>query len=157
MVTDALCRQHGIITSLMIQEWQSLELIWMHDVQPIESAERAYIGSLTVQPTLLGKVRQMQNLDGFLVNKLDDHVVDLIDDCPTDWSVDSDEGLQFKGRLYLPNIVELRKEIVNDAHRSRYTIHPGGTKMHHDLKRMFWWEGMKKDVGQYVSRCYVCQ
>ncbi|XP_028062056.1 uncharacterized protein LOC114265435 [Camellia sinensis] len=80
----------------------------------------------------------MQNLDGFLVSKLDDLIVDLIDDCPTDWSVDSDRGLQFKGRLCVPNIVELRKEIIDDAHRSRYTIHPSGTKMYHDLKRTFW-------------------
>ena len=77
--------------------------------------------------------------------------MDLIDDCPTDWSVDSDGGLRFKGKLCVPNIVELRKEIMDDAHRSRYTIHPGGTKMYHDLKRTFWWEGMKKDVGEYVS------
>ena len=68
----------------MIQEWKSLELISTHDVQLIECAEKAYIGSLTVQPTSLGKVHQMQNLDGFLVSKLDDLVVDLIDDCPTD-------------------------------------------------------------------------
>ena len=29
--------------------------------------------------------------------------------------------------------------------------------MYHDLKRTFWWKGMKKDVGEYVSRCIVCQ
>ncbi|KAF5939815.1 hypothetical protein HYC85_020982 [Camellia sinensis] len=46
VVADELSRQHGIIASLMIQEWKSLELISMHDVQPIESAERAYIGIL---------------------------------------------------------------------------------------------------------------
>ena len=52
----------------------------MHDVQPIESVERAYTTSLTVQSTLLGKVRQMKYLDKFLVSKLDDLVVDLIND-----------------------------------------------------------------------------
>ena len=46
---------------------------------------------------------------------------------------------------------------MDDAHRSRYIIHPGGTKMYHDLKRTFWRKGVKKDVGEYVSRCYVCQ
>ena len=46
---------------------------------------------------------------------------------------------------------------MDDTHRSRYTIHPGGTKMYHDPKRTFWWEGMKNDVEEYVSRCYVCQ
>ena len=29
--------------------------------------------------------------------------------------------------------------------------------MYHDLKRTFWWEGMKRDVGEYVTKCIVCQ
>ncbi|XP_028058545.1 uncharacterized protein LOC114262381 [Camellia sinensis] len=65
--------------------------------------------------------------------------------------------LRFKGRLCAPNIVELRKEIMDDAYRTRYIIHPSETKMYHDLKRTFWCEGMKKDVGEYVSSYYVCQ
>ena len=37
------------------------------------------------------------------------------------------------------------------------TIHPGGDKMYRDMKRIFFWDEMTKDVAEYVSRCMVCQ
>ena len=37
------------------------------------------------------------------------------------------------------------------------TIHPGGDKMYKDIKRTFFWNGMKKDVEDFVSKCMVCQ
>nr|GFC40632.1 putative reverse transcriptase domain-containing protein [Tanacetum cinerariifolium] len=36
-------------------------------------------------------------------------------------------------------------------------IHPGSTKMYHDLKQYFWWSGMKRDVATLVSKCLICQ
>nr|GFD28750.1 putative reverse transcriptase domain-containing protein [Tanacetum cinerariifolium] len=41
--------------------------------------------------------------------------------------------------------------------RSPFSVHPGSTKMYHDLKQHFWWSGMKRDVATFVSRCLVCQ
>ncbi|RVW60165.1 Transposon Ty3-I Gag-Pol polyprotein [Vitis vinifera] len=43
------------------------------------------------------------------------------------------------------------------AHRAKYTIHPGNTKMYQDLKRQFWWSGMKRDIAQFVANCQICQ
>ena len=37
------------------------------------------------------------------------------------------------------------------------TIHPDGDKMYKDMKRMFYWSGMKKDVAEFVAKCLVCQ
>ena len=37
------------------------------------------------------------------------------------------------------------------------TVHPGGTKMYKDLKRNFWWEGMKREIATYVSQCLTFQ
>lgn len=36
-------------------------------------------------------------------------------------------------------------------------IHSGSTKMYHDVKQAFWWEGLKRDVVEYVASCHVCQ
>ncbi|RVW45638.1 RNA-directed DNA polymerase-like [Vitis vinifera] len=44
-----------------------------------------------------------------------------------------------------------------DAHRAKYTIHHGNTKMYHDLKRQFWWSGMKRDIAQFVANYQTCQ
>ena len=49
-----------------------------------------------------------------------------------------DDGLlRFRDRIYVPPKVGLREEILEEAHRSKYTIHPGATKMYNDLKKSF--------------------
>nr|GFA03345.1 transposon Ty3-I Gag-Pol polyprotein [Tanacetum cinerariifolium] len=56
-------------------------------------------------------------------------------------------------------IVEnLNKEaLLTEAHSSPFSVHPGSTKMYHDLKQYFWWSGMKRDVAMFVSKCLICQ
>ena len=77
--------------------------------------------------------------------------------------VRSDFSVQLDGILYLgPSRLcvpsgEVRKQLLVEAHRSPYSVHPGGTKMYKDLKGNFWWPGMKKEVAAFVSRCLVCQ
>ena len=29
--------------------------------------------------------------------------------------------------------------------------------MYHDLKQIYWWDGMKKDIAEYVAKCLNCQ
>jgi hypothetical protein len=31
------------------------------------------------------------------------------------------------------------------------------TKMYQDMKQQFWWNGMKKDISQFVARCLKFQ
>ncbi|GJU22300.1 putative reverse transcriptase domain-containing protein [Tanacetum coccineum] len=38
----------------------------------------------------------------------------------------------------------------------RYSIHPGADKMYYDLRDMYWWPGMKRDIATYVSKCLTC-
>ena len=47
--------------------------------------------------------------------------------------------------------------ILEESHRSSLSIHPGATKMYHDLKELFWWSGLKRDVAQFVYSCLICQ
>jgi hypothetical protein len=42
--------------------------------------------------------------------------------------------LWFKERLVVPRKEVLKKKILDEAHTSRYSIHPGSTKMYHDLR-----------------------
>lgn len=71
----------------------------------------------------------------------------------------TDDGLLRMGdtRIVIPNDEELRSDILDEAHTTRYTIHPGSTKMYQDLKKKFWWQGMKRDIAEYVAQCHVCQ
>nr|GEU87643.1 integrase, catalytic region, zinc finger, CCHC-type, peptidase aspartic, catalytic [Tanacetum cinerariifolium] len=50
-----------------------------------------------------------------------------------------------------------RIEHEKEAHSFPFSVHPGSTKMYHDLKQYFWWSGMKRDVATFVARCLICQ
>ncbi|XP_057464975.1 uncharacterized protein LOC130754744 [Actinidia eriantha] len=55
-------------------------------------------------------------------------------------------------------MVELELEVIMDkGHKSKWAIHPGMMKMYQDLKKMYWWMGMKWDIREYVSKCLQCQ
>ncbi|KAK8958304.1 hypothetical protein KSP40_PGU004152 [Platanthera guangdongensis] len=67
------------------------------------------------------------------------------------------DGLLWKdGLLCVLNVGTLRVELLYEAHHTKYTIHPGSTKMYHDVKKLFWWAGLKKDVALYVAKCQTC-
>jgi hypothetical protein len=60
-------------------------------------------------------------------------------------------------RVVIPNNAKLRRDILSEAHKTRYTVHPGNTKMYQDLKEIFWWNGMKRDIALFVAQCATCQ
>nr|GEU61235.1 putative reverse transcriptase domain-containing protein [Tanacetum cinerariifolium] len=37
-----------------------------------------------------------------------------------------------------------------------YSVHPRSDKMYYDLRGLYWWLGMKKDIAMYVSKCLTC-
>ena len=59
--------------------------------------------------------------------------------------------------MCVPDIESLRETILKEAHDSDYSIHPGSTKMYQDLKRKYWWYGLKRDVAAHVAMCDVFQ
>jgi hypothetical protein len=52
---------------------------------------------------------------------------------------DAEGTLWFKNRLIVPKKEALKKKILDEAHTSRYSIHPFSTKMYHDMREQFWW------------------
>jgi hypothetical protein len=69
---------------------------------------------------------------------------------------DAEGTLWFKDRLVMPKKAALNKKILDEAYTSRYSIHPGSTKMYHDLIQQFWWTRMKHEIARYVSECDTC-
>ncbi|GJZ42718.1 putative reverse transcriptase domain-containing protein [Tanacetum coccineum] len=45
---------------------------------------------------------------------------------------------------------------MNEVHAIRYSIHPGVDKMYYDLRGLYWWPGMRKDIAMYVNECLTC-
>jgi hypothetical protein len=69
-----------------------------------------------------------------------------------------DQGIVwFNNRIVVPKNEEIRQHILDEAYLSRYSIHPGSTKMYHDLKQHYWWTKMKIEIACYVPRCDTCR
>ncbi|KAF5790439.1 putative nucleotidyltransferase, Ribonuclease H [Helianthus annuus] len=60
------------------------------------------------------------------------------------------------GRIWVPLYGDLRELVMDEAHKSRYSVHPGSDKMYHDLKTTYWWPGMKASIATYVGKCLTC-
>ena len=57
----------------------------------------------------------------------------------------------------VPQLTNLREEILREFHGSRFSMHPGGTKMYWDLRHQYYYSWMKRHVGDFVRRCLMCQ
>ncbi|GKC27206.1 putative reverse transcriptase domain-containing protein, partial [Tanacetum coccineum] len=57
-----------------------------------------------------------------------------------------DGGLYLVERIWVPIYGNLRTLIMNEAHTTRYSVHPGADKMYYDLRGLCWWPRMKKDI-----------
>ena len=68
----------------------------------------------------------------------------------------SDGTLYFMNRIWVPLFGGLCELVLAEAHKSKYSIHPGTNKMFKDLKELYWWPYFKKDIAAYVSHCQTC-
>jgi hypothetical protein len=70
---------------------------------------------------------------------------------------DAEGTLWFKERLVISKIEALKKKVQDEAHTSRYFIHPRRTKMYLDLRQQFWWTRMKCKTSHYMLECGTSQ
>ena len=50
----------------------------------------------------------------------------------------------------VPQLTDLREEILWEFHCCLFAVHPGGRKIYRDLHRQYYWSGMKQHVGDFV-------
>jgi hypothetical protein len=74
-----------------------------------------------------------------------------------DFQEDVEGVIWFKDRLCVPNVQSIRELILKEAHETAYSIHPGSEKMYQDLKKKFWWYGMKREIAEHVAMCDSCR
>ncbi|KAA3465845.1 DNA/RNA polymerases superfamily protein [Gossypium australe] len=74
-----------------------------------------------------------------------------------DFGLNNEGMLCFRGKVCMPKDSELRQMVLREAHSRTYAMHPGGNKMYQDLRELYWWLGLKREVTDFVSRCLTCQ
>ena len=66
------------------------------------------------------------------------------------WAIHTDDSLRYRGQVVVPQLIYMREEILKEFHNSCFEVHLGGTKMYRDLRRQYYWSGMKKHVADFV-------
>ncbi|XP_049372801.1 uncharacterized protein LOC125837770 [Solanum verrucosum] len=74
-----------------------------------------------------------------------------------DMVLDAEGVLSFKGKTGVPVVDNLIWKMLTESHGLRYSIHLGVTKIYRDLKRLYWWPGMKKGLVEFVAKCRIFQ
>ncbi|KAG8503177.1 hypothetical protein CXB51_001031 [Gossypium anomalum] len=68
-----------------------------------------------------------------------------------DLGLNSEGVLYFRGRVCVPKDTDLRQFILQEAHSSPYAMHLGRNKMYRDLRELYWWPGLKREVTDFVK------
>jgi len=110
------------------------------------------LGMLKIDSEFLNSINEAQKADVKLVDLIvgDNQTED------SDFKVNDQGVLRFRNRICIPDDAEMKKMILEESHRSNLSIHSGATKMYHDLKKLFWWSGFKRDVAKFVYACLIC-
>ena len=154
VVADALSRKsRGALASIASQEWRMLETVGQFGLQYSEQAQGT-LGCLVATPSLLSRVIESQGQDTEIVS-IRDRVQSSTGD--EGWTVHIDGSHRYRGRVVVPQLTDLREDILREFHCSRFAVHPGCTKMYQDVLRQYYWNGMKRHVGDFIRRCLTCQ
>ncbi|XP_058103651.1 uncharacterized protein LOC131247265 [Magnolia sinica] len=127
-LADALSRKkkHELVATLMIKEWEMVKFVQDFDIQLTLNEPDVYVALLIAELTLVRQVITTKDKDAWLI-KMKEKCKN--EEMP-DWRVSSDDGLRYQGRVCVPNNVDLRKEVMTEAHHSKLAIHLGSTKMY---------------------------
>ncbi|KAL0541274.1 hypothetical protein IC582_021316 [Cucumis melo] len=153
VVADALSRKVSHSAALITRQAPLHQDLERAEIAVSVGAVTMQLAQLTVQPTLRQRIIDAQSNDPYLVEKRG-----LAEAGQTaEFSLSSDGGLLFERRLCVPSDCAVKTELLSEAHSSPFSMHPGSTKMYQDLKRVYWWRNMKREVAEFVSKCLVCQ
>ena len=73
------------------------------------------------------------------------------------WTIHANGSLRYKGQVVVPQLTDLREEILREFHCSQFVVHPGGMKMCRDLHYQYYYKGIKRHIGDFVRRCLTCR
>ena len=127
VVADALSRKSpGALAGIASREWRMLEIVGQFGLQYREQAQGT-LGSLIATSSLLSRVIEFQGQDAEIMS-IRDQVQSGTGD--KGWTIHEDGSLQYRGRVVVPQLTDLREEILKEFQCSRFSVHPGGTKMY---------------------------
>jgi hypothetical protein len=151
VVADALSRKSQV--NMLAAHPMPYELAKEFDRSSLGFLNNTQGVTIELEPTLEQDIRKGQKDD----EKINEIRQLIIDGKGKDFREDAEGVIWFKDILCVPDIKPIRELILKEAHETTYSIHPGSEKMYQDLKKRFWWYGMKREIVEYVAVCDNCQ
>jgi hypothetical protein len=107
----------------------------------------------TIESDIKERVRSAQETDAFFKT-----VIVYLKQEPTGLKYEGyemlDDGmLTYKGILYISNCDDLKRFIMDNLHKITYIGRPGYQKMIAATRKLFYWNGLKKDIVDYLAKC----
>ena len=153
-VADALSRKYvGYSANLITKQSQLVEDLQKLDIEVTVGRHPTNLATLKVQPVIIERIKVAQGQDPNLVEIRNE----VIQGRKPEFNVCGDGTLRFGDRLCVPDHEELKKAIMIEAHCTPYSVHPGSTKMFRDLRDLYWWTNMRRDIAHFVEQCLTCQ
>jgi hypothetical protein len=106
----------------------------------LEIIPSGFLANLEVKPSLEDQIKAAQAQDSGVI-KIKENIASGVPKC---FSVDDHDTVYFGNHLVVPENSDPKRIILQEAHDSSLSIHPGSTKMFRDLLQRFWWSGMKR-------------
>ncbi|KAA0051440.1 ty3-gypsy retrotransposon protein [Cucumis melo var. makuwa] len=123
VVADALSRKVAHSAALITKQAPLLRDFERAEIAVSVGEVTSQLAQLSVQPTLRQKIIVAQLNYPYLVEKR--RLVETGQG--GDFSISSNDGLMFEGRLCVPEDSAVKTELLTEAHRSPFTMHPGTT------------------------------
>ncbi|KAL0352340.1 UNVERIFIED_CONTAM: hypothetical protein Scaly_1622700 [Sesamum calycinum] len=147
IVADALSRKTvDQLASMICYNVEYLTALRAMDVH-FSIGDDMLLATIQVKPSLKDKIRNAQDKDPYLQK-----MKTKVQEKKNNQFIIQDDGMLLNGkRVCVPNVEELRTEIMHEAHYAPYAMHPGSTKMYRDLRPYYWWPTMKNDVAEMFN------
>jgi len=120
----------------LIEQFQDLNLVSKLTPSGVK------LGMLNLTSNIFKEIKEGQKMDLELLDRL----VLMNQGKGVYFRLGENDILMFCDQVCIPDVPELEKRILEEGHR-----------MYQDLKKLFWWREMKKDIAEFVYACLVCQ
>jgi hypothetical protein len=138
---------------------------------PVRTALQAQDVGLPLQAQTIGQLSELEELwqEALQTDESYEKIVTCLREgkrkLPTDLklkvsiaecALNEEDRLLFRGRLWVPELEELRTKMIQGTHDSRACGHPGRDSTGAILARQYFWPRMYEDVRRFLRNCDAC-
>src|ERR1044072_4665120 len=131
VVADALSRKYLHLSQMMIHEMNLIEKFRDLNLLVTPSPHSLFMREIKISCDLRSQIKQARDKDEVLQSQKDQK----------DFSMTNDGIILYQERICIPNNIDLKNKILEEAHKSKYPVHPGSTKCIKILEKIIGGQG----------------